>query len=129
MKELLTEVTTNKSLEEVEKALKKSLEDISFGVLAELNLGEKMRAKGINYIGELKAFEVCNPLYANKVLSYEENIKYLLPCKITLSRKGDITTLGMVDFLGFDGLITDEARGVAKDIFEKLTNALNNSVL
>jgi len=124
---ILYEVSTNKNIEEVANDLKESLMEVSFGVLAEINLGDKIRAKGIEYTEKLIAFEVCNPVYADSVMKTSDLVKYLLPCKITLSTDSGKTIIGTVDFSGFEGLLNDEAKDIALEVISKLKIAIDKA--
>lgn len=125
--QVIYEVTSNNSLSITQSKLEESLGIIKFGVLAKLNLGDKMRSKGINYENELIAYEVCNPVHANNILLLDDQLRYILPCKITIqSRNGEIT-VGMLNFLNFDNILNNETRIIAEQIMTQLIDAINES--
>jgi uncharacterized protein (DUF302 family) len=120
------EITSKYNIKETIEELEKSLSNIKFGILAKLDLGEKMRSKNIKYSNSLYAFEVCNPIHASNVLSLQSNIKFLLPCKITVSSDDDNrVTVGMVDFTMFDEMFEGETKKVALLIMKELKEAID----
>lgn len=83
--------------------VKEALAKAGFSILAELNLGEIMRSKDLDFNNELHVLEVCIPAYAFAVLNADPDAKYLLPCKITLSKEDDVS-VGIVDYEAFNDL-------------------------
>lgn len=65
-------VMTEKSYEEALEALKKNLKERGFGVLWELDFEETLKNKGLDFEGNMKVLEVCNPKQAKEIL--ERNI-------------------------------------------------------
>ncbi len=94
---LFYEVTSAHSFENTILKLIDSLASSNFSVLSEFNLSNKLREHNISIDEEIVILEVCNPTYAYSAISTKDNTKYLLPCRITISKKQK-TTIGLVDY-------------------------------
>ena len=75
--------------------IKSELAKHGFGVLWELDVPAKLAEKGVNYSGEHRILEVCNPHDAKRALEANPVVGYFLPCKIVVYREGDQTMVGM----------------------------------
>ncbi len=73
---------TTKSYESTLSDLKNKLLERRFGVLASISLSDKIKDKGIEYLGQLTILEVCNPFEAAAALEINSAAAYFLPCKI-----------------------------------------------
>jgi uncharacterized protein (DUF302 family) len=85
---MLFEVTSDKSLEEIDRGLRESAARRRFGVIAVHNLKETMRGKGVEYSGDCLIYEVCNPHQAKKALEANPAISTALPCRISVYGSG-----------------------------------------
>ena len=74
-----------------------ALVQAQFTLLAEFNLAEKLRSNNLPFDGELHVLEVCNPTDAYSVLNTKPDSKYLLPCRITVSKCSDVT-VGILNY-------------------------------
>jgi uncharacterized protein (DUF302 family) len=82
---------TNKTIERILIDLKKHLNDIGFGVLWEMNFKDKFDEKGLEFDGDFKILEVCNPVKAHMVLNSNIDMGFFLPCKIAVfEHEGEI---------------------------------------
>ncbi len=86
---MLFEVASKKSMEEIEKGLEASAAKHQFGIMTVHDLKETMDKKGVEFAGECKIFEVCNPQQAKKVLEENPAVSTALPCRISVYRSGD----------------------------------------
>ncbi len=115
------EKQTSKSFEKACEDLKKSLSDVGFGVLYELNFKDKLEEKGLEFEHDFKIFEVCNPKKAKEVLDIHLEMGYFLPCKMAIYEKDTKVYIGMlspsylIEIAGVKGL-DDFAREVEKDL-------------
>lgn len=66
-----------------------------FGVLWELDVPAKLAEKGVQYDGDFRILEICNPHDAKRALETDPTVGYFLPCKIVLYRRGERTVVGM----------------------------------
>ncbi len=86
---MLFEVPSRSSLSDIDRKLRESAARHKFGVIAALDLREKMKEKGVEYDGECIIYEVCNPVQAKKVLEANPAVSTALPCRISVYRSGD----------------------------------------
>jgi len=89
-------VASEKKFSELVGDLKKTLSEVKFGVLFELDMANKLKEKGVDYNGSVYILEVCNPQRAKEALEAEKKIAYFLPCKIVIYVEGEYTRIGMV---------------------------------
>jgi uncharacterized protein (DUF302 family) len=85
---MLFEVTSTKSLEEIGRGLEEAAARHKFGIIATHDLRETMKNKGVEFGGECRIYEVCNPHQAKKVLETDGSISTALPCRISVYRAG-----------------------------------------
>src|SRR4051812_11671442 len=81
---MLYQVTSSKSLDEIERDLKDSAARHQFGVIAMHDLKETLNKKGVALSMECRIYEVCNPQQAKKVLEADGGISTALPCRISV---------------------------------------------
>jgi uncharacterized protein (DUF302 family) len=93
---MLFELPSTKSLEEIEQGIQASAARHGFGVIAVHDLKETMKKKGVDFAGECRIFEVCNPHQARKVLEANGAISTALPCRISAYRAGDAYKLATI---------------------------------
>lgn len=86
---MLFEVTSAKSLDQIDRGLQEAAARHRFGIIATHNLKETMKNKGVDFEGECLIYEVCNPHQAKKVLETDASISTALPCRISVYRAGD----------------------------------------
>jgi len=86
---MLFEVTSTKSLDEIGRGLEEAAARHKFGIIATHDLKETMRNKGVEFAGECRIYEVCNPHQAKKVLEADGSISTALPCRISVYRAGE----------------------------------------
>lgn len=81
---MLLTVTTEKTLAQVREDLPRAVAAHGFGVMAVIDLKEKLREKGVDYASESVIFEVCNPHHAQRALEANPEIATALPCRIAV---------------------------------------------
>ncbi len=81
---MLYEVTSNKTLEQIDSALKDSATRHKFGIIATHDLKAKMKENGVEFSKECLIYEVCNPQQAKRVLEANAAISTALPCRISV---------------------------------------------
>ncbi len=86
---MLFEIESRKTAAEIEQGLEAAAARHKFGILAVHDLREAMRNKGVEFQGECRIYEVCNPAQAKKVLEANPAISTALPCRISLYRAGE----------------------------------------
>jgi uncharacterized protein (DUF302 family) len=116
----------NKTIQILSQAIVKA----QFTILAEFNLGKKMQINNLPFAGELHVLEVCNPTYAYSVLNANPDSKYLLPCRITISKDNNVT-VGILNYEVFSVLgysLSESETFVLSKIKEVLSTVKNNNV-
>ena len=74
---------TRKSLGEVRQRFEEAAAANRFAVLGTHDVGERLRAKGLQFDRKFYVYEVCNPVAAKKVLDTNVRIGTALPCRVT----------------------------------------------
>ena len=87
---------SGKIFEQAATDLEAAVKRHEFGVLHIHDLGNTLRSKGVNFTGQCKVFEICNPAQAAKVLSTDMRINMALPCRISVYTEQGKTRIGMV---------------------------------
>lgn len=119
---------TSKSFDNALVDLKKQLSDIGFGVLWEFNFKDKFDEKGLEFEGDFKILEVCNPMKAHIVLEENRDMGFLLPCKVAVFQQNNEVFIGMPEptkMMGF----TDQPKvaEIASDVENLLKSAIDKS--
>lgn len=85
--------TTQRSFSEVCDRMASACQSQGYGVLAQHNVGETLRSKGIDYSGQCIVFEICQPSHAAAILKADPNLASGLPCRIAISQadSGEVT--------------------------------------
>ena len=81
--------TTQRSFSEVCDRMASACQSQGYGVLAQHNVGETLRSKGIDYSGQCIVFEICQPSHAAAILKADPNLASGLPCRIAVSQQGN----------------------------------------
>ncbi len=93
MKDFSLKYKSKKSVNEVTTTIKNEIEKSGFKVLNELDLSEKISsALDIDY-DDYVILEVCNPKFAQEILSQKKSAGVFLPCKIALYQDGNETKI------------------------------------
>ena len=59
-----------------------------YGVLAQHNVGDTLRSKGIDYAGQCVVFEICQPAHAAVILQIDPTLASALPCRLAVTQQG-----------------------------------------
>jgi uncharacterized protein (DUF302 family) len=113
--------------EQVLDNLPQKLEKEGFGVISKIDIGQKLREKlGVEF-RKYVILGACNPPYAYKALSAEENIGLMLPCNVIVYEKaegktvvGTIRPSAMMSMVG-NAVLSE----IAADVEEKLKRVLD----
>lgn len=108
----------------VEEALKAE----GFGVLTEIDIQATMKKKlDKDYLPHL-ILGACSPVYADKVLSVDQNISLMLPCNVTIRElengKVEVAVINPLEAMKIIGNTTIEK--YASEVNDKLNKALEN---
>lgn len=93
---MLFEVTSTKSLEEIDRGLQEAAARHRFGVIAVHNLKETMKKKGVDFAHDTVIYEICNPQQAKKVLEANGAVSTALPCRISVYGSGSAYKLATI---------------------------------
>jgi uncharacterized protein (DUF302 family) len=91
------ETTTSLSMADAETAVRAALAEQGFGVLTEIDVAATLHAKlGVDR-SPMRILGACNPDFAHRALSLDEEASLLLPCNVVLSATPDGTRVLAVD--------------------------------
>lgn len=125
---ILYDVVTDKSFDQAVADLNESLGAVSFGVLWELNLRDKLHEKGLDFADNIQILEVCNPKQAKKALETQIEVGAFLPCKIVVFEKDGKVHLGLPRPSALIGLIDNAGlTDVATEVEAALQSAIDNA--
>lgn len=118
--------TLNIPFEQAYEHIKSELQKEGFGVLTEIDVKETMKKKLDVDFRKYKILGACNPPFAFKALSAEENIGVLMPCNVIMHEKEiGTTTVSVVNPLVSMQAVNNESLApVAKEITDKLQKVL-----
>lgn len=122
-------VESSKKFLDTINSLEEQLKHEQFGVLWELNINEKLEAKGLNLAESYRILEVCNPKEAYRVLSENSLVSYFLPCKIVVYEADGKVKVGMPKPTALISMVEgDDLKGIAQDIENRLQQCINKSI-
>lgn len=81
---MIFEIESGRNAEDIDSAIRESAARHKFGVLSVIDLKEKMQEKGVDFTGECKVYEVCNPHQAKRALEANGAVSTALPCRISV---------------------------------------------
>lgn len=91
MEQLAYNKTVQGSYDEVYSKIESELVKVSFGIVTQVGLHEKVKAKLGKDMPIYQIIGVCNPKHAYEAVQIEENIGLFLPCKVLIKEKGENT--------------------------------------
>jgi uncharacterized protein (DUF302 family) len=87
-KAMFISVRTRKPLGEVRQRFEEAASENRFSVLGVHDVGERLRARGLQFDRKFYVYEVCNPVAAKKVLDADVRIGTALPCRVAIYTDG-----------------------------------------
>lgn len=118
----------NRSFDDTRTYIEEELMKYGFGVVSEINLHEKFKAKlGIDF-RKYKILGACSPKHAHKAISAEEHIGLMLPCNIVLQEiSTDETKVSVIDpIASMQSVQNPNLEGTAMEIQKLLQEFVNN---
>jgi uncharacterized protein (DUF302 family) len=113
--------TVKQKVEEASKAN-------GFGVIATIDLTEKMRAKGVAFAPRCYIVEVCNPVQAKKVLEANMTVSTALPCRISIYEEGGAVTIATFKPTAMIGLFNSpQLLSAAQSVEEVLVRIIDTA--
>jgi uncharacterized protein (DUF302 family) len=124
---MLYEKTSQKTMAEIELALRDAAARHRLGVIHVHDLQKTMKEKGVGFDRECMIFEVCNPHQAKRALEANPAISTVLPCRISVYQKGEekvISTFlptAMMQLFESSGLeaVAQEVEKVVKEMIDE----------
>lgn len=122
-------VQSDRRFDEVVASVEALTAEKGFRVLAVHDIQATLQGKGFE-IGPMKIVELCSAKHAYKVIAADPRISQMLPCRISVYRAGDQTTIAMMrptaiaEFfpLADIGEVSAEVEKVMKEIVEGSAN-------
>lgn len=115
-------VPTPKSFDQACVDLEAAAKGHGFGVLHVHDIGATLRSKGIDFAGQARVFEICNPVQANRVLSLDMRLNMALPCRISVYVDGGQTQIGLIEPVQMLAALSDHPAllQIADEVQEKM---------
>ena len=119
---MLKENQTNFSFEESKQKLEQAITDHSWGKLHVHDIHSILSNKGLK-IDRLMVYEICKPAYAYKLMSVDEEkiLSPMLPCRVTLYEKSDISRMDI-------GLFTSNMSPLTKEVMNTVAEELEQTI-
>jgi uncharacterized protein (DUF302 family) len=127
MKYYINKITDYQFDEAVDK-ITLALKDVGFGILTEIDMKATMKKKLDVDRRPYKILGACNPPFAQKALSLEENIGILLPCNVVVleNEDGKVEVSMMDPGVAMSVVENPRLESLATVVKEKLELALSN---
>ncbi len=125
---MIYKLESKKDFEVVVKEFEEAAKRHKFGVLANHNVKETLKSKGVELAPECRIVEICNPHQAKKVLEANLDISTALPCRVAIYKdKGKVTlsTIKPTTLLSMfpNPELKSTAEEVEKEIIEMIKEA------
>lgn len=120
----IVDYSYDEALVKVAEELKKE----GFGVLTEIDVKETLKKKIDVDFRRYKIMGACNPAFAHKAISAEDNLGVLLPCNFVVQENKDgKTQISSVNpLVSMQGVENENLEPIAKEVSEKLSRVMNN---
>jgi uncharacterized protein (DUF302 family) len=124
---MLLVLVSRNTVPEIERAFAEVCARHKFGVLATINLRQKLQEKGVPFERECLVFEVCNPHQAQKVLEDNIAIAAALPCRIAVYQEEGLTKIATIRPTALLGLFPNpELQPVAQEVEEAISRIMHD---
>ena len=120
--------TMDLSFENVNEKLRKSLMEVGFGIITEIDVQSTFKEKlDIDY-ERFQILGACNPELANKALNIEREVGLLLPCNVIFwENKDSSVTVSSIDAEKQLGATSDERLSMlGREVNELLIQAIDS---
>ncbi|HEY3370251.1 MAG TPA: DUF302 domain-containing protein [Prolixibacteraceae bacterium] len=114
------------TFEQAVERVKEALEIEGFGVLSEINIHEKLKAKlDVNFRRYI-ILGACNPSYAYKALQNEDKIGTMLPCNVIVQelKKNEIEVAAIDPIASMMAVENPKLAAIAVEIKQKLERVI-----
>ncbi len=117
---------SEKSVDELVKTIEERISDFKFGILHIHNIKQTLISKGIEFKKECRVLDVCNPIFANELLSENMSISSIMPCKISIYEDGGKSFICMNSIVPIIEEIEPKLKSKAIEIQNILLDLINN---
>jgi uncharacterized protein (DUF302 family) len=115
------DLSYEQAIEKVTEELKKE----GFGVLTTIDVKETLKKKLDVDFKKYIILGACNPPFAYKALTAEEEIGLLLPCNVIVYEKGDKTAVSIFDPIVMMAVLdNDTMKPIAEEVKHRLQRVL-----
>ncbi len=117
-------VTLKGSMQEVKNQVTEALKAQGFGVLTEIDVQQTMKQKlGVDFKPYL-ILGACNPHFAYRALSADEEIGLLLPCNVVLKQEGDGVGVSIQDPEMMFSVVDEDAKKTMQGLPQEVKTSL-----
>lgn len=122
------ETTLNTDFESAVEKTKAALTEQGFGVLSEIDIHEKLKAKLDVDFRKYRILGACNPPNAYKALQIENKVGTMLPCNVIIQELDDgQTEVAAIDpVASMVAIENDKLKEIAADIRDLLDKAIKS---
>lgn len=86
---------TSKSVAQVVSEIQEKISEYKFGILHIHNVKETLNSKGVDFKNECQVLDICNPNFADELLSANMAFSIIMPCKISVYEEDGKTFIAM----------------------------------
>lgn len=120
---------TDKPIPQAIAALEEALAKRKFSALWHLDMGSKLKEKGLDLEPEFHVFEVCSAPRAKEALETNLEVGFFLPCKMVVYARDGQTHVGMLRPELLMSLLGEERlKNLATGVEETLREAVDEAV-
>jgi len=116
---------SGKSVQEVVDSIQEVASKYKFGVLHIHNIKETLKSKGIDFNNECQILDVCNPVFAESLLSEDMSLSIIMPCKISVYRQNGQTLIAMNSLVQLVDDINPDMIEIAQKVQEQLLQIMD----
>uniref|UniRef100_UPI004047CD75 DUF302 domain-containing protein n=1 Tax=Aliarcobacter sp. TaxID=2321116 RepID=UPI004047CD75 len=116
---------SNKSVQEVVDSIKEISSKYKFGVQHVHNVEETLKSKGIELGNNCQIVDICNPIFAQKLLSEDMSLSIIMPCKISVYTQDGETMIAMNSLVQLVDDINPDLIEIAKEAQELLLEIID----
>jgi uncharacterized protein (DUF302 family) len=122
------ETILNTDFDNAVEKTKEALQKKGFGVLSEIDLHEKLKAKLDVDFQKYKILGACNPPYAFKALKSEDKIGTMLPCNVIVQelKEGKVEVAAVDPVASMMAIENEELAPIANKIKDLLTEVIQS---
>ena len=116
---------SSKSVQEVVDSIKEISSKYKFGVQHIHNVKETLKSKGIDLGNECQIVDICNPIYAQKLLGEDMSLSIIMPCKISVYTQDGETMIAMNSLVQLVDDINPDLIEIAQEVQEQLLEIID----